>query len=207
LRKRLTIGQKLSVSFGVVLGLTGLLTYASVDMARGLGKFLDTEINERAKTFDLIASIGLNLREMKEFSRSTQFAYSVSKVLSVNSSHTHNAQTMGECSVCHAFSSVGDSQQGFAKIAQSASASANQLSQLVQGVEARAALGTIRSGIQEWQATFQQYLDLVSKGDFASGHGLVQNSMAPLMEKIDAAANQLEAEQAKLRVSSQASAA
>jgi methyl-accepting chemotaxis protein/methyl-accepting chemotaxis protein-1 (serine sensor receptor) len=201
------VGQKLSVSFGVVLALTGLLTYSSVDTARRLAGLLDAEVNENAKIVDLIASTKLKLREMKEFSTAVQFSYSVGNVLEVNASRSHNARTMGECSVCHAFGSVEENRGDFAKLARQASANADRLLPLVRGEQARSALGTIRGAIQEWQDTFQHYLELVSAGDFAVGHELVKDRMSPLMEKIDAAANQLESEQGALRVSSKASAA
>jgi methyl-accepting chemotaxis protein len=207
LRRHFTIGQKLSVSFGVVLVLTGLLTYSSVDTVRRLGGLLDTEVNENARIVDLITSIKLRLREMKTFSTSTQFSFTMGKILEVNSSQSHNARTLGECSVCHAFGSAEENRQDFAKLAQQASANAAQLLPLIHSQQAQAALETIRGAIQEWQGSFERYLELVSAGDFAGGHGLVKDNMTPLMDKIEGAANQLEAEQGKLLVSSKASAA
>ncbi len=207
MRKRLTVGQKLSVSFGIVFALTGLLTYSSVQTARRLGGLLDTEVNENARIADLISAIKLQLREMKEFSTSAQFAFAVSNVLEVNSSRAHNARTMGACSVCHQFGSVQENGQGFAELAQKASGEADQLLPLVHDEQARSALATIRGGIQEWQHTFQHYLELISTGNFADAHELVKGSMEPLRDQIDAAANQFEAEQAKLRASSKAAAA
>jgi methyl-accepting chemotaxis protein/methyl-accepting chemotaxis protein-1 (serine sensor receptor) len=206
-RKRLTVGQKLSLSFGVVLGLTALLTYSSVDTAQRLGGLLDTEVNENANIADLIAAIKLDLRDMKDFSISAQFSYSMGKILAVNSSESHNARNIGECSVCHAFGSVEENRQGFAKLAQQASANADQLLPLVHDKEGREVLATIRGSIQDWESMFQRYLELISTGDFAGGHGLVQGSMVPLMQKMDAAANLLQGEQRKLRASSKAAAA
>lgn len=207
LRKQLTVGQKLSVSFGLVLCLTGLLTYSSLDIARRLGGLLETEVNENAKIVDLIASIKLQLRDMKDFSTSTQFSYSIGTILQVNSSESHNARSMGECSACHAFGSAKENGQDFGKLAQKALAQTDQLLPLVHGDKARATLATIRGAIQEWQGTFEHYLELISKGDFAAGHELVKGTMAPLMDQIDAAANQLESEQNILRTSSKVLAA
>jgi methyl-accepting chemotaxis protein len=207
LRKRLTVGQKLSVSFGIVLVLTALLMYSSVDTARRLGGLLDTEVNENAKIVDLISSIKLQLREMKHFSISTQFSYAMGNVLQVNSSKLHNARTMGDCAACHAFGSVEENRQDFRKLAQQATKDSDQLLPLVHSAQARAGAAAIRNAIQQWQGTFERYLELVSKGDYAGGHQIIQDSTAPLMEKIDAAANQLEAEQTILRVSSKAAAA
>jgi methyl-accepting chemotaxis protein len=183
------------------------LTYSSVDTARRLGGQLKTEVNENARAADLIGSVKLRLREMKEFSTSTQFSYSVGKILQVNSSTAHNARTMADCSICHAFGSGEENRQDFAKLAQQASADADQLAALIHGEQARVALASVRGAIKEWQGGFERYLGLVSKGDFAAGHALVKDDMAPLLDKIDAAAKQLEAEQAKLRVASQATAA
>jgi len=207
LRKHLTVGQKLFVSFGVVLVLTGLLVYSSLDTVGRLGGLLDTEVNENARIVDLTNSIKLQLREMKDFSISTQFSYTMGNVLEVNSSRKHDAASMPQCSICHAFGSAQDNRQGFAKLAGEASASAAQLAPLIHSPEARAALGTIQGAIQQWQASFGRYLELVSGGNFADGHALVKDDMTPLVDKIDAAAAQLESEQQKLRASSKAGAA
>lgn len=207
MRQRFTIGQKLSASFGVVLALTALLTYASVETAQQLGGLLDREVNENAKGADLTAAIRLRLRDMKDFSTSTQFSYSVGKVLQVNSSRGHNARTIGQCSVCHAFGAVEENRQGFGKLAQQASADADQLVPLIRSEQAQVALRQIRGGIQQWQTWFDNYLEMVGQGDFAAGHQSVKDDMSPLLDKINAAANQLEAEQDKLRSSAQVTAA
>jgi len=206
LRKRLTVGQKLSVSFGVVLVLAGLLAFFSVETVRRLGGLLNTEVNENARIVDSIDAIKLRLRDLKDFSTSTQFAYSVGKILEVNHARSHNARSMGACSVCHALGSAEENRRDFAKIAQQAIVHADQLLPLVHDDQARAALGAIRGAIEEWQSEFERYLMLVGAGDFAGGHALVTDDMTPLVDKIDAAANQLEAGQATLRASSKAAA-
>ncbi len=207
MRKRFTIGQKLSASFGVVLALTALLMFSSVETARQLGGLLDREVNENAKSADLTAAIRLRLRDMKDFSTSTQFAYSVSKVLQVNSSRSNNVRTLGDCAVCHQLSSAGESRQDFGKLAEGAAASVEQLTLLIHTEQAKASLATIRAGIAEWQSDYEQYLQLTSKGDFAAAHALIKDNISPLMDKIDAAANQLDSEQDKLRSSAQVTAA
>ncbi len=207
MRKRFTVSQTLSVNFGVILVLVGLLTYSSVDTMRRLGGMLDREVNENARIADLTGSIKMRIREMKEFSDATQFSYAVGKVLQVNSLRAHNAGSLGGCSVCHAFGSAQEKQTDFAKLAQRAARDADELLPLVRSDLTRDMLQTIRGSITEWQQVFQHYLELVSSGDFAGGHGLVVGDMTPLLEKIEAAAGKLEAEQQTLRASSQASAA
>jgi len=207
LKRRLTVSQKLTVNFGVILFLTGLLTLSSVYSVRNLGGLLGREVNENAREADLIGSIRLRIREMKEFSIATQFSYAVGNVLQVNSSHNHNAASLGECSACHAIGSMEEKRRDFAKLAGEAAQDADELLPAVHNAQTRALLQTIRGSITEWQQAFQQYLDFVSKGDFASGHGLVMGSMVPLLEKIDAAAGQLETKQKKLRAGSQVAAA
>lgn len=207
MRKRFTIGQKLSASFGVVLALTALLMFSSVETARQLGGLLNREVNENAKGADLAAAIRLRLRDMKDFSTSTQFAYAVGNVLRVNSSRSHNARTMGDCAACHASSSAAESRQDFGKLARDAAANVDQLAPLIHGEQAKASLGIIRGGIAEWQNDYEQYLQLTGRGDFATAHALIKDNISPLMDKIDAAANQLEADQAKLRAASQVTAA
>ena len=205
--KHLTIGQKLSFSFGVVLVLTGLLTVSSVDTARRLGGLLDTQVNENARVAELVTSIQLRLREMMDYSRASQFNYVVDKVLEVNSSKAHNARTMPQCSICHAFGSVEENRDGFEKLAQKALANVDQLASLVHSDQERGALSTIRRAIQEWQQASRQFLELVSAGDYAAGHELRRDKMASLMQEIEASANRLNAEQTKLRAYSQTAAA
>lgn len=207
LKKRLTVGQKLSASFGMMLALAGLLMYASAYTARKLGGVLDAEVNRSAKIVDLTSSIKLRLREMKEYSMSVQFAYVVDKVLEVNSSHAHNARDLGDCATCHAFGSVDENREGFTKLVQSTSADVDQLLPLVQNQRERGALADIRSAVQQWQSAFGRYLGLVASGDFAAGHMLRLDEMAALVKSIDSAASQLEAEQANSRNLSRASAA
>jgi methyl-accepting chemotaxis protein len=206
LRKRFTVSQKLSINFGVILALTGLLTYSSIDTVRRLGGLLDREVNENARVADLIGSIKLKIREMKEFSIVTQFSYAAGKVLKVNSSKAHNAGSMPECSVCHTLGSSQEKQKDFAALAEIAARDADELLPLVHSDQTRAMLQTMRGSITEWQQVFQKYLATVSAGDFAGGHGLVVDNMVPLLQKIDAAAAQLESDQQKLLRSSQASA-
>lgn len=207
MRKGFTIGQKLATSFAVVFALTALLMLSSVETARKLGGLLDREVNENAKGADLTAAIRLRLRDMNDFSTSTQFAYAVSKVLQVNSSRAHNARNLGDCAVCHQLGSAAESRQNFGKLAQDAAASVEQLAPLIHSEQAKASLAMIRAGIAEWQSDYEQYLQLTAKGDFAAAHALIKDNIAPLLDKIDAAANQLDAEEDKLRASSQVTAA
>src|SRR5690242_12392550 len=48
--RNLTIGQKLTISFGVVLALTGVLSYSSLGTIRRLGGTIDLAVNENART-------------------------------------------------------------------------------------------------------------------------------------------------------------
>lgn len=207
MKRHLTVGQKLTASFGLVLALAGLLTYASVYTGRRLGGVLDSEVNRNSRIVDLTTSIKLRLREMRDYSMSVQFAYVVDKVLVVNSSHSHNARDLGDCANCHAFGSVEENQAGFVKLAAKALADVDQLMPLVYDERERTALADIRSAVQQWQTAFERYLQLVKAGDFAAGHTLRIQEMATLVEKIDGAANRLGEDQAKLREESRTSAA
>ena len=203
--RRLSVCQQLAMSFGVVLILTGLLTWSSLDTIRRLGGMLGTAVNEDARVADLIGSVKLKLHEMKELSTATQFSYSVSHVVKVK--ETKTTQGLGECSMCHAFGAAEDHRQNFAKLAAAASKDADELQPLLHSDRSRRAAQTIRGAIEEWRQHFDQYLVLVSKGDFAAGHGLVTDSMVPLLEQVDKAAGELEAEQQELRASSKTLAA
>jgi len=203
--RRLSVCQKLATSFAVVLILTGLLTWSSLDTIRRLGGMLGTAVNEDARVADLIGAIKLKLHEMKELSTATQFSYSVSNVVRVK--ETKTTAGLGECSMCHAFGAAEDHKQNFAQLAGAAAKDADELQPLLHSEQSRRAVRTIRGAIAEWQQHFDHYLALVSKGDFAGGHGLVTDRMVPLLEQVDQAAGVLETEQKELRASSKILAA
>ena len=205
--RRLSVSQKLVTSFGVVLVLTGLLTWSSLDTIRRLGGMLQTAVNEDARVADLTGAIKLRLHEMKELSAATQFSYSVSHVVQVGGHNARMIQELGECSTCHAFGAAEDHRQNFRKLASVATGHADELRPLLHTERSRAALESIRAAIVEWQQHFEQYLALVSKGDFAAGHGLVTGRMEPLLERVDKAAAELESEQQELRASAKTQAA
>lgn len=113
--RRLSVCQRLATSFGVVLILTGLLTWSSLDTIRRLGGMLVTAVNEDARVADLIGSVKLKLHETKELSTATQFSYSISHVVKVDASETKNTVALGDCSTCHAFGEAEDHRQNFLK--------------------------------------------------------------------------------------------
>src|SRR5579864_495662 len=98
--KQMTIGKKLAASFGVMLALTCLLSYSSLAVVDRLGGILSISVNESARVADLISSIKLQLREMKELATATQFSYAVSSVLKVDASQVKAVQSLGDCSTC-----------------------------------------------------------------------------------------------------------
>src|SRR5579872_2483809 len=204
--KRLTIGQKLTASFGVVLGLALLLSYSSLATVSRLGGNLSVAVNEDAKIIHLIGEIKLNLQEMKELSTKTQFSYAVGNVLKVNSGQLTALRGLGDCGSCHAFGSADEHRQEFSKAADRAKASANELVPLLKQDASRAAAEDIRAAIGDWSQVFEQYLQDVGRGDFAGGHALVTDHMQPLLERVNKAAAALTNQQEVLRASSSAGA-
>jgi methyl-accepting chemotaxis protein/methyl-accepting chemotaxis protein-1 (serine sensor receptor) len=199
----MTVGRKLAVSFGIVLVLACLLGYSSLETVRRLGGMLDTAVNENAKSAGLTSSIKLQLHEMKELTTATQFSYAVSSVLKVDVCQLKTVQALGDCASCHAFGSGQEHRGAFAKLADRALATYQQLRPLVHSEKARSSLEVIGAAIGEWRHIFEQYLDLVSKGGFAEGHTLVTDRMEPLLERVNAAAQALESEQQALAAASQ----
>lgn len=203
----MTVGKKLAICFGILLGMTCLLGYSSLETVRRLGGMLNTEVNENAKTVDLIDAIKLHLRDMKEMAKATQFSYAVSSVLKLDSSHGKIAQNLGECASCHAFDSVDEHRKSFAELADRAAALSAELRPLVHSDKARDSVNAVGNGIGQWHQVFDQYLDFTAKNDFPSAHGLVTDKMEPLLASIDAAAHVLELEQQELRNGAKASTA
>jgi len=206
LRKHLTVGRKLAVSFGIVLSLGCLLSYSSLETVRRLGGMLDVAVNEDARTSDLIGAIKLQLHEMKEESTTTQFAYAVSGVLTLSSRRTNTAKSLGDCASCHTVGAADDRRKSFAALANRAEALAGELRPLVHSERASASLDAITGAIGEWRRLFGEFVDHVSRNDFASGHALVTDKMEPLLQRVGAAADALEAEQQVLRSKAKASA-
>ena len=205
-KKHLAIGQKLAISFGIVLLLACLLSYTSLETVRRLGGTLDVAVNEDAKTSDLVGAIKLELHQMKEESTSTQFAYAVSGVLTMNS-HNNSARSLGECSSCHTVGAADDRRKNFAALANHATVLANELRPLVHSQRASAALDVITGAIGEWKQLFGDFVDLVSKNDFARGHAVVTDKMEPLLQRVGKATDTLGAEQQVLRTNAKSTAA
>jgi methyl-accepting chemotaxis protein len=206
MRKHLTIGQKLSASFGVVLALALLLSYSSLATVSRLGGSLAVAVNRDAKVADLIGEIKLDLREMKELSTKTQFSYAVGNVLKVNSWQLTGLRSLGDCGGCHAFGAADEHRREFAAVADRAMANTNQLLPLLSQEGSRAAAEEIRNAIGQWRQVFEEYLQNVGRSDFAGGHALVTDRMEPLLAEVDKAAQVLADQQQTLRASSRDSA-
>ena len=203
----MTVGKKLAISFGTLLGVTCLLGYSSLETVRRLGGMLDTEVNENAKTTDLIGSIKLQLREMKELAKATQFSYAVSSVLKLDAHQTKTAETLGECGACHAFGDAGQHRRSFSALADRAAAMTAELRPLVHSEKTRGSVDVIGQAIGQWRQIFEQYLAYAAKDDFPSGHALVTDKMEPLLASIREAAHVLELAQQELRNAAKVSTA
>ena len=206
MQRRVTVGQKLAVSFGLVLVLTFGLSYSSLATIARLGGALDRAMNENARTANLIGAVRLDLHEMKESSTATQFAYAVSGVLKVDSGKSGTLETLGECSSCHSLSAAADRRKSFEALADRAVSHLNELRPLVPGQRANRSLEDIGRAIGDWRGLFAEYLRLSSKGDFADSHALVMDKMEPLVERVDEAATALEQEQQLMGAAARASA-
>jgi methyl-accepting chemotaxis protein len=204
--KNLSIGQKLAISFGVVLVLAGLLSYTSLETVSRLGGTLATAVNEDAKIIDLIGALKLDLQEMNELSIKAQFAYVVGSILKVDAAEAATLEALGSCTTCHAFGSADDHRKDFAKLADRADRHANELLPLLKQEDSRKAAGDIRGAIGEWRRAFEQYLEHVAGRDFAGGHALVTDRMQPLLDRVNQAAAALSAQQQALRATARDSA-
>jgi methyl-accepting chemotaxis protein len=204
--QHVTVGKKLALSFGIVLVLTCLLGYTSLETVLRLGGILDTAVNENAKTADRIAAVKLQLREMKQLTRATQFSYAVSNVLKLDPSQGATMQSLGDCATCHAFGAGEEHRRGFKALADRAAELLTEMRPLMHSEKQRAATDLVAQAIQDWRQIFDQYLDFASKGDFAGAHALVTDKMEPLLERVNLAAEGLETEGQRLRAASQTSA-
>jgi methyl-accepting chemotaxis protein len=203
----LTIGQKLTASFGVVLILAGLLSYSSLETVSRLGGRLATAVNEDAKVIYLIGEIKLDLHVMKELSTRVQFSYAVENVLQVIPSQLAALHDRGNCAACHAFGKADDHRGEFAQLADRAAANTNALMPLLNQGASRTAAESIRSAIGEWREVFEEYLHDVDRRDFDSAHALVTDRMQPLLDRVDQTTASLSTEQQALGATTRESAA
>ena len=204
--RRMTVSQKLALGFGVVLVLVFGLSYSSLETVSRLGGMLDRAVNENAKTANLIGAVRLDLHEMKETSTATQFAYSLSGVLKIDSAGS-SSHVLGECSGCHTLGSTRERQKSFDTVASLASAQVRELRSLVHSERANKSLESMDQAITEWRGVFSEYLNLASKGDFAGSHALVTDHMEPLLQRVNEAATALDQEQQAMGAVERASAA
>jgi methyl-accepting chemotaxis protein len=206
MRKNFTIGQKLAASFGVVIVLSGLLSYSSLATVSRLGGKLDVAVNDDARSSDLIGEIKLDLHILKELSTKTQFSYAVSNVLHVESTEASHLGALESCASCHAFGSADEHRKEFAEVAERATARADELLPLLKDSKRRSNAQDIRSAIAEWRQAFDEYLRFVEGKDFGSAHELVIDRMLPLLERVEKSAQTLAGEQQQLRASSRQTA-
>lgn len=203
---KFTICQKLGASFGVVIGLAGLLSYSSLAMLSRLGGKLNLAVNEEAKSSDLVGEIKLDLRAMKELSTKTQFSFTVSKVLKVNAADLAHLGGLEDCAACHGFGAADQHRQEFGQIADRAANKTDQLTHLLKDEKGRTAAGEIRGAISEWRQSYDQYLADVQRSDFPAAHELMVDHMEPLLDRVDKNAAVLAEEQQQLRASSRETA-
>lgn len=191
---RLTIGQKLTLSFAGLFAVTGLLGLLAFDGMSGLGAMLRVAVGDSAETSANLGAIGLDLAEMNAFSRETQFAWLVNSVLRVDPK-IPTSELPGECATCHQFGAPNERRQSFTALANRADGHLRELGRVVHTASGQMQLQTMTKGIADWRQLFDRYLGCTEHNQFGAAHALVSDEMPPVLDRVNAAIGALRKEQ------------
>src|ERR1017187_656738 len=101
---RLTIVKKLAIGVGALVALLVVLSIISLRVIATLGTSLDVAVNTTGRKLDLVARTREAFQDLKTGSLRSQVSYAIGEM-----ERSSTASGKGQCSVCHAPSSIGDS--------------------------------------------------------------------------------------------------
>ncbi len=192
MRRRLTIGQKLTLSNLGMLALLAALGYWSVRVIEKLGSALDEAVNQTTRKVDLIGSIHTGLQEMKSRAKGTQFSLVIRQV---TGGKVEGAGSQGDCAACHDSAEAAAHGEAFSAAARQMRANAATLRPILRTAAAERALDTVDQGVSDWQRYYAEYTATAAGNNFEQAHALITEKMYPAFERIEKALNSLEDEQ------------
>ncbi len=183
--RRLTVWNKVRICIGAILVLTSALSIVSVTMVGGLGRKLETAINQNVKAESILGQTKISLRELRHLSTDTQYAYVLGNLVALKQGKAKLGELSPDCSGCHLMGTAGDRRQSFGRVAQGALAGLRQLQMLAWSDASRQAVREIGDGVTAWQGLYGDYLERVGRGEFGEAHAIVTGKMTPLLERLD----------------------
>ncbi|HEY1493686.1 MAG TPA: hypothetical protein VGF49_04055 [Candidatus Solibacter sp.] len=150
-------------------------------------------MNSTAKKLSLSTEIREGLSQMR-------LKAALAEISLINGTLVHSVR-QGEvetvCGDCHTADRVVTNRQAFEAICARTDQRAAQLATLISSGDERKALGVLQAGVASWARLYRQYLSLAEQRDFPKAHKIMVGEIYPLVQRMDAASDQLITEQEK----------
>jgi methyl-accepting chemotaxis protein/methyl-accepting chemotaxis protein-1 (serine sensor receptor) len=188
LLRRITVGRKLAVGFGLLLALLLASGLGSLQTIESLGSTLDSTVDVTAKKMHLADSLLSGFRQARL--ASTLAEISLMNATLMGQMKLEGAGQMA-CGSCHTLESVATGEASIAAAFAGAMRSAADLAGLAAEPAEKEALERIQRGLPEWQSLNADYLQFARQGNFTAAHEIVLERIYPLVAAVEEAAGRL----------------
>jgi methyl-accepting chemotaxis protein/methyl-accepting chemotaxis protein-1 (serine sensor receptor) len=189
------ITAKLLLGFAAMLVLVLLLSYASVNAIGRLGDSLDTSVNAGAKRVQLLGKIHAGFEELRADAGMVEMS---SVNMLVGQLETPESAAGLGCSSCHTKDDVSNQKQRFDAAGVRLKGKIAELRPLITDANQGRALDTIESGVAEWRALFENYLQLTWGHHYVEAHDVMLQKIYPVMQGLDTVTDQLAGQEQEL---------
>jgi methyl-accepting chemotaxis protein/methyl-accepting chemotaxis protein-1 (serine sensor receptor) len=185
--RRITVGKKLIIGFGLLLALILGSGVGSLRMIESLGGSLDSAVDVTAKRMHLADSLLAGFRQVRLASTLTEISMINSTLMRAVKLEDRGGT---ECVTCHTAENVGGQERAVETAFVSAMRDAEALAALATDPGEKAALAKIRSGLPQWQSLYAQYLRRWRGLEFPAAHEIVFEKIYPLVAELEKSAEQ-----------------
>jgi methyl-accepting chemotaxis protein/methyl-accepting chemotaxis protein-1 (serine sensor receptor) len=191
--RRVSLCFKLVGSFAALLALTVLTGVIALLAIHELGRSLDQAVNASARKMDLAGIIHDDVGDMRVHAGLAEISLLNTKI----GENALGSVAGAACSACHTSERIQSNQGIFEQSSARILAEIAELRQLPLNADESKALDTIQTGVNSWKPLYERYLTLAQAQDFPSAHGIMADSIHPLVAHIGEAADKLIEEQRK----------
>jgi nitrogen fixation/metabolism regulation signal transduction histidine kinase len=193
------VGQKLGMGFAIVIGLMLLQGFASISAMRTLSSALDRSVKKIGESSAQLNGIQATLAGMKDFTKMTQFAYSINVKL--------DQKAASDCLMCHTLPDGDAARREFATMADGVHSKIKALAAAASSAEEKQALDRLDRSTTDWSAVFGGFIAKASARQFVEAHSTTVETMEPIIERMVKEVHELETIEARNMVRSQAETA
>jgi nitrogen fixation/metabolism regulation signal transduction histidine kinase len=168
-----------------MIGLMLLQGFASVLAMRTLSSALDRSVKKISESSAQINGIRTNLAGMKDFTKMTQFAYSINVKL--------DQKAASDCLACHTLPDADTARSEFGTMAAAVHSKIKALAAAGASAEEKQALDRLDRSTTDWSAVFGGFIARASARQFVEAHATTVENMEPLIERMVKEVNELEA--------------